>query len=67
MAMNGIARTVRPANTMLDGDTLFTLATGKRKADINIIGAFAAEVVAQAVVRAVLTAKGLGGLPGLGD
>ena len=67
MGMNGIARTVRPANTMLDGDTLFTLATGKRKADINIVGAFAAEVVAQAVVRAVLTAKGLGGLPGLGD
>ncbi len=37
MAMNGVARTIRPANTMLDGDTLFALATGKRKADVNVI------------------------------
>ena len=66
MAMNGIARTVRPANTMLDGDTIFALATGKRKADVNIIGAYAAEVVAMAVLRAVRAAKGAGGIPGLG-
>ena len=52
MAMNGIARTVRPANTMLDGDTLFALATGVRKADVNIVGAYAAEVVGEAVVPA---------------
>ncbi len=67
MAMNGIARSIRPANTMLDGDTLFTLATGKRKADVNIVGGYAAEVVAQAVVRAVQQAKGLGGIPGIQD
>jgi len=67
MAMNGIARTIRPANTMLDGDTLFALATGKRKADVNIVGAYAAEVVALAVVRAVRTAKGAGGIPGIRD
>lgn len=67
MAMNGIARSIRPANTMLDGDTLFALATGKRKADVNIVGAYAAEVVAQAVVRAVRAAKGIGGIPGIND
>lgn len=67
MAMNGIARTIRPANTMLDGDTLFALATGKRKADVNIVGAYAAEVVAMAVVRAVQKANGLGGIPGIRD
>jgi L-aminopeptidase/D-esterase-like protein len=67
MAMNGIARSIRPANTMLDGDTIFAIATGKRKADVNIVGAYAAEMVAQAVVRAVSRAKGLGKVPGIGD
>lgn len=67
MAMNGIARTIRPANTMLDGDTLFALATGKRKADVNIVGAYAAEAVALAVVRAMRVAKGAGGIPGIRD
>jgi len=63
MAHDGIARAVRPAHTMFDGDTLFALATGQVEADVNIVGAFAAEVVAQAIVRAVLTATPAGGLP----
>lgn len=67
MAHDGIARAVHPAHTMLDGDTLFTLATGQVEADVNIVGAFAAEVVAQAIVRAVLTAEPAGGLPAARD
>ena len=63
MAQDGIARTVRPAHTMLDGDTIFALSIGNEQADVNIIGAFAAEAFAQAVVRAVLTAQPAGGLP----
>jgi L-aminopeptidase/D-esterase-like protein len=63
MAQDGVARTVRPAHTMFDGDTLFALSTGRKGADVNLIGAFAAEVVAQAVVRAVQAAEELGGLP----
>jgi L-aminopeptidase/D-esterase-like protein len=63
MAQDGLARTVKPAHTMLDGDTIFALATGERKADVNIVGAFAAEVFAQAVVRAVKMAKPAAGLP----
>lgn len=66
MAHDGVARAVRPAHTMLDGDTIFALATGKRKADTTIVGAFAAEVTAQAIVRAVRTALPAAGLPGLG-
>jgi L-aminopeptidase/D-esterase-like protein len=53
MAHDGLARAVRPAHTMFDGDTLFALATGGRRADVNLVGAYAAEVVAQAIVRAV--------------
>jgi L-aminopeptidase/D-esterase-like protein len=63
MAQDGIARAVRPAHTMLDGDTIFALATGEKKADVNIVGAFAAEVFAQAIVRAVRQAKPVAGLP----
>jgi L-aminopeptidase/D-esterase-like protein len=63
MAQDGLARTIRPAHTMQDGDTLFMLATGARKADVNIVGAFAAEVVAQAILRAVRAAQPAGGLP----
>jgi L-aminopeptidase/D-esterase-like protein len=63
MAHDGLALTVRPAHTMLDGDTIFALSTGKRQADVNIVGAFAAQVFAQAVLRAVWTAKPVAGLP----
>ena len=67
MGHDGIARSVRPAHTMLDGDTLFALSTGRRQADVNIVGAYGAEVVAQAVVRAVLSASAAGGLPAAKD
>jgi L-aminopeptidase/D-esterase-like protein len=67
MAQDGVARAVRPAHTMVDGDTLFALATGAVSADVNLIGAFAAEVVAQAIVRAVRRARSLAGLPGIAD
>jgi L-aminopeptidase/D-esterase-like protein len=63
MAQDGLARTVRPAHTMLDGDTIFALATGEKKADVNIIGAYAAEVFARAMLRAVHTAESAAGLP----
>ena len=63
MAHDGLARCIRPAHTMFDGDTVFALATGKRRADPSIVGAFAAEVTAQAIVRAVQTAAPAAGLP----
>ena len=65
MAQDGLARSIRPAHTMLDGDTIFALATGEKKADPSTVGAFAAEVMAQAIVRAVQKAGSAGGLPGL--
>ncbi len=65
MAHDGLARTIRPAHTMLDGDTIFALATGKRRADPTLVGAFAAEVTARAIVRAVQTAQPAGGLPAI--
>jgi len=62
-AHNGLAQTIRPAHTMLDGDTIFALATGQRSADVNILAAFAPEVVARAILNAVSAAEPAGGLP----
>jgi L-aminopeptidase/D-esterase-like protein len=63
MAHDGLARTIRPSHTMNDGDTLFALSTGKANVDVNIVGAYAAEVVAEAILRAVRAAESAGGLP----
>ncbi|MEL6151029.1 MAG: P1 family peptidase, partial [Chloroflexota bacterium] len=49
MAHNGLAMSVRPAHLMYDGDTIFSLATGAIESDVNVVGAFAAEVTAQAI------------------
>ena len=67
MAQDGLARTIRPAHTMLDGDTVFALATGQKKADVSTVGAYAAEALAQAIVRAVKAAKPAGKLPAAGN
>jgi L-aminopeptidase/D-esterase-like protein len=63
MAQDGLARTVRPAHTLFDGDTLFALATGRVRASVTLVGAYAAEAVAQAIIAAVKTAVAAGGLP----
>jgi L-aminopeptidase/D-esterase-like protein len=62
MAHDGLARAVRPAHTMFDGDTIFALATGDIPADVNVIGAFAAEVTVQAIRNGVRTATSLAGV-----
>ena len=62
MAHDGVARAVNPAHTMFDGDTVFALATGEIAADPTIVGAYAAEAVAEAIRRAVLSATSLGGV-----
>jgi L-aminopeptidase/D-esterase-like protein len=57
MAHDGLARTIQPAHTPADGDTLFALATGRSAApvDLLLLGAMAAQAVADAVLRAVRT------------
>jgi L-aminopeptidase/D-esterase-like protein len=62
-AHNGLAMTIRPAHTMLDGDTIFTMATGDKKVDVNIIAAFAPQVVAEAILSAVRSATHTDALP----
>jgi len=61
MAHDGYARTMRPAHTMFDGDTIFALSVGSVKADINVVGLLATRVMEQAVLCAVKQATTLGG------
>jgi L-aminopeptidase/D-esterase-like protein len=69
MAHDGLARCIRPAHTMADGDTLFALATGAsgHSADMTLLGTLAAEAVSRAIVRAVQHAVGVAGLPAARD
>jgi L-aminopeptidase/D-esterase-like protein len=69
MAHDGLARTIYPVHTPSDGDTVFAVATGAIPARANhgAIGALAAEVMAQAVLRAVMNARGIEGLPSYAD
>lgn len=67
MAQNGLARSIRPANTTMDGDTIFSLSVGKKKLNVNIVGAYAAQAVQQAILNAVKHATSLGGIPSIKD
>lgn len=53
MAHDGLARAIRPAHTLVDGDTLFCLSCGNDRADVSALGHAASVVVAAAILRAV--------------
>ena len=63
MAHDGFARSINPVHTMTDGDTIFALATGaaQRTANVTLLGALGADVMAAAILRAVRAATGLAG------
>jgi L-aminopeptidase/D-esterase-like protein len=65
MADDGLARAISPSHTTGDGDTVFALATRRWTGETSatILGALAADVLSEAIVRAVSTAEPLGGLP----
>jgi L-aminopeptidase/D-esterase-like protein len=67
MAEVGIARTIAPCHTMYDGDALFALSLGDKEAAISALGTAAAEVVTQAIVRAIQKAETLAGVPAAKD
>ena len=69
LADDGYARAIWPIHTIVDGDTVFAVATGSRPgdADLLILGALAADVMATAVIRAATQATGLPNLPAVRD
>jgi L-aminopeptidase/D-esterase-like protein len=69
MAHDGFARAIYPSHTMGDGDTIYAVATGGKAGDPNVsqIGALAAQVMAEAIVRAATQATGIPGYPAARD
>jgi L-aminopeptidase/D-esterase-like protein len=69
VAHDGLARTIYPVHTPVDGDTVFAVASGTSTTppDMMLLGALAADVVADAVLRAVTTARGLPSIPSVQD
>jgi L-aminopeptidase/D-esterase-like protein len=66
-AHDGVERAVRPAHTIWDGDTVFTLATGPVEEDQRVVEDLAVEVVAASIRRAILTATGIPGFPAVSE
>ena len=62
MAAAGMARVVSPAHSTFDGDVVLALSIGEARADVNALGAAAAEAVARAIVRGVTQARSAGGV-----
>lgn len=67
MAHNGYGRAMRPAHSIFDGDTIFTMATGKVEADINVIGFLSARVMERAIVNAIKSADSAFGIKSYKD
>ena len=69
MAHDGFARAIYPVHTQVDGDAVFALATGTNSTPPNmlLIGSLAADVTAEAIVRAARAATGLPNLPAARD
>lgn len=67
MAHNGYARTMRPAHTMFDGDTIFTMATNEVDIDVTTVGMIASNVMEKAILRAIKEADSLNGVKAYKD
>ncbi|MCR5097340.1 MAG: P1 family peptidase [Lachnospiraceae bacterium] len=63
MAHNGYARSIRPVHTSADGDSIYAISVGEVKADTDLVGTLAAEVVSEAIIRAVDSAEDAYGFP----
>ena len=67
MAHDGYARSIRPVHTSVDGDSIFAVSAGDVSADQDLIGILAAEVVSEAILRAVSSAESAYGFPAAKD
>lgn len=64
-AHHGFVRAISPVHTSMDGDLAIALSLGTVEAPVDLVGALAAEAVAESIARAARAAKTLGGVPGL--
>jgi L-aminopeptidase/D-esterase-like protein len=67
MAHDGYARSIRPVHTSVDGDSIYALSAGDVQADQDLVGTLAAEVMSEAILRAVRSAESAYGFPAARD
>ena len=67
MAHDGYARSINPVHTSADGDSIYAVSIGDIVADQDLGGAISAEVVSEAIMRAVENAEAAYGFPALGN
>lgn len=67
MAHNGYGRTMRPAHSIYDGDTIFTMSTGNVESDVSVVGMLSAKVMEKAVINAIKNAESLHGVKSYND
>lgn len=67
MAHDGMARAIRPVHTTADGDSIYAVSAGEVAVDQDVVGALAADVLGEAIVRAVENAEGAYGFPAARD
>ena len=67
MAHDGYARSIRPVHTTADGDSIYAASLGEIKADQDLVGTLAAEVMSEAIIRAVTSARSAYGFPAVRD
>jgi L-aminopeptidase/D-esterase-like protein len=63
MAHDGLARTIEPVHTTVDGDVVFAAAVGGVDATTDVVGAWGARVMQEAILRGVRVAQGVPGIP----
>ena len=63
MAHNGYARSINPVHSSADGDSIYSVSIGNVKADMDLVGTLAAEVISEAIIRAVDSAESAYGFP----
>ena len=66
-AQNGCARSSRPVHTTAEGDSVYALSVGEVNADLDMVGTLAAQVMAEAILRAVTSAETAYGFVSLND
>ena len=67
MAQDGVARAIHPVHTSADGDSVYAVSVGAVEADQDLTGTLAAEVVSEAILRAVIHAESAYGYPSVAE
>jgi L-aminopeptidase/D-esterase-like protein len=67
MAHDGLARSIYPVHTTVDGDVVFAASTGSVDVAPDVVGAWGARIIEEAIVRAILAAEGTADIPAARD